>query len=62
MYEDQVQELIRDVLDAANREGSFLEMSQVETFEEADIETPDAGLVLTMSDGSQFSLVIVRSS
>jgi len=62
MYEDQVQELIRDVLDAANREGSFPEMSQVETFEEADIETPDAGLVLTMSDGSRFSLIVVRSS
>ncbi len=37
-------------------------MSQAETFEESEIATPDRGLVLTMSDGSQFSLVIVRSA
>ncbi len=62
MDEDQVQELVRDVLNEARGEGSFLEMSQAETFEEAEIATPDRGLVLTMNDGSQFSLVIVRSS
>ena len=62
MDEDRVQELIRDVLNEAHDEGSFPEMSRAETFEEAEIATPDRGLVLTMDDGSQFSLVIVRSA
>ncbi len=62
MDEDRVQELVRDVLNEARDEGSFPEMSQAATFEEAEIATPDRGVVLTMDDGSQFSLVIVRSS
>ena len=62
MDEDQVRELVRDVLNKAGDEGSFPEMSQAETFEEAEIATPDRGLVLTMNDGSQFSVVIVRNA
>jgi hypothetical protein len=52
MNEDQVQELVRDVLNKARDEGSFPEMSQAETYEEAEIATPDRGLVLKMNDGS----------
>jgi hypothetical protein len=62
MDEDQVQELVRDVLNKAHDEGSFPEMSQAETFEEAEIATPNRGLVLTMNAGSQVSVVIVRSA
>jgi hypothetical protein len=39
MDEDRVQELVRDVLNKARDEGSFPEMSQAETFEEAEIAT-----------------------
>ncbi len=60
--EDQVQGLVRDVLNKAHDEGPFPEMSQAETFEEAEIATPDRSLVLTMNEGSQFSVVIVRSA
>jgi hypothetical protein len=62
MDEDQVQELVRDVLNKARDEGSFPEMSQAETFEEAEIATPNRGLVFTMNADSQFSVVIVRSA
>ena len=50
--EDQVQGLVRDVLNEAHDEGSFPEMSQAETFEEAEIATPDRGLLPTMNNGS----------
>jgi hypothetical protein len=60
--EDQIHELVRGVLNNACDEGSCPEMSQAKTFEEAEIATPDSGLVLTMNDGSQFSVAIVRSA
>ena len=50
------------MLNKACDEGPFPEMSQSETFEEAEIATSDRGLVLTMNDGLQFSVVTVRSA
>lgn len=38
-----------------------MDLREVATFERAQLLTRDAGLVLRMSDGSEFQLTIVRS-
>jgi hypothetical protein len=50
------------MLNKACDEGPFPEMSQSETFEEAEIATPDSGLMHSMNGGSQFSVAIVWSA
>ena len=37
------------------------QVARVETFEEVGILTNDAGLVVTMKDGSEFQLTVVQS-
>jgi hypothetical protein len=55
--QDLLQAILRDDLEVEPR----YYITSVQTFEEAGVPTEDRGLVVTMSDGSQFQITIVMS-
>ena len=56
-FQDLLQTILRDALAVEPR----YYITDVRTFEEAGVPSEDRGLVLTMSDGSEYQLTIVRS-
>ncbi len=55
---------LRDLLDGEDPSDGPLDtenLRRIETFEEAGVLTRDAGLVVTLKDGTQFQIGIVRS-
>lgn len=56
-FQDLLQAILRDELEA---EPPYY-ITNVLTFEEAGVPTEDRGLVVKMSDGSEFQLTIARS-
>lgn len=62
MTEDEMVELLREILDAADTE-SVVEwgIDRTDTFGDRGLLTLDAGLVVRMSDGSEFQVTVVRS-
>ena len=55
--QDLLQAMLRDDLEV---EPSYY-ITSVQTFEEAGVPGEDRGLVVTMADGSEFQITIVRS-
>ncbi len=56
-FQDLLQAILRDDLEVEPR----YYVSSVRTFEEAGVSTEDRGLVVTMSDGSEYQLTIIKS-
>ncbi len=56
-FQDLLQTILRDDLEVEPR----YYITSVRTFEEAGVPSEDKGLVVTMSDGSEFRITIVRS-
>lgn len=56
-FQDLLQAILRDDLEVEPR----YYITGVQTFEEAGIPTEDRGLVVTMSDGSEYQITIVKS-
>ena len=56
-FQDLLQSILRDALAVEPR----YYITDVRTFEEAGVSSEDKGLVVTMSDGSEYQLTIVRS-
>ncbi len=56
-FQDLLQSVLRDALAAEPR----YYLTNVRTFEEAGVPSEDSGLVIKMSDGSEYQLTIVRS-
>ena len=56
-FQDLLQSILRDALAVEPR----YYITDVRTFEEAGVPSEDRGLVVTMSDGSEYQLTIVRS-
>ena len=63
-------EIMQDVLleiisegetDYLNRDDEVIKIKHVHTFELAQLLTKDKGLVVTLEDGSEFQLTIVKS-
>ena len=50
-----------DDLDQFDMPEELVEIERVSTFDEAGVLTQDAGLVITMNDGSEFQLTIIQS-
>lgn len=67
MNEHDVAERIRNLLETASDvaeddEFGFGPECRVATFEEAGVLTMNGGVVLTLGDGSEFQITIVRSA
>ncbi len=56
-FQDLLQAILRDDLEVEPR----YYVTSVQTFEEAGVPTEDRGLVVTMSDGSEYRVTIVKS-
>jgi hypothetical protein len=56
-FQDLLQAILRDDLAA---EPSYY-ITRVQTFEEAGVATEDGGLVVTVSDGSEYQVTIAES-
>ncbi len=56
-FQDLIQTILRDDLEV---EPSYY-ITSVRTFEEAGVPGEERGLVITMADGSEFRITIVRS-
>lgn len=56
-FQDLLQAILRDDLAA---EPSYY-IARVQTFEEAGLPTKDRGLMITMSDGSEYQVTIAES-
>ncbi len=56
-FQELLQAILRDDLEVEPR----YYITSVRTFEEAGVPSEDKGLVVTMSDGSEFQITIVRS-
>ena len=56
-FQELLQAILRDDLEVEPR----YYITSVRTFEEAGVPTEDRGLVVTMSDGSEYQLIIVKS-
>ena len=56
-FQDLLQTILRDDLEVEPR----YYVTSVQTFEEAGVPSEDRGLVVTMSDGSEYQLTIVKS-
>ncbi len=56
-FQDLLQTILRDDLEVEPR----YYITSVQTFEEAGVPSEDRGLVVTMSDGSEYQLTIVKS-
>ena len=63
-------EIMQDVLleiisegetDYLNRDGEQIEIKVVRTFENAGLLTRDKGVVVSLKDGSEFQITIVKS-
>ena len=52
-------ELLREVLDESGNDAQAFR--RIETFEEAGILTLNAGLVVELTDGTEYQITIVRS-
>jgi hypothetical protein len=63
MNADEAVEVLTDALDLYREENDEEDspLRRVETFEDVGILTTDAGLVITMKDGSEFQITIVCS-
>ena len=72
MNENELQNALKNLLeeiafmDAKDRQDAgfgdeLADIKRISTFEEDGVMTNDAGLVITMADGAQFQLTIVRS-
>jgi hypothetical protein len=55
--QDLLQTILRDDLEVEPR----YYITSVRTFEEAGVPTEDRGLLVTMSDGSEYRITIVKS-
>ena len=61
MPEKKLQDLLQAILrDDLEVEPSYY-IAKVRTFEEAGVPTGERGLVVTMSDGSEYHITITRS-
>ena len=61
MPEKKFQDLLQTILrDALTVEPQYY-ITKVRTFEEAGVPSEDRGLVVTMSDGSEYQLTIAKS-
>jgi len=63
MNEQEIQDLLKDALYSAG-ESEWVELGAVESirsFEESGVLTDNKGLVITLTDGSEFQLTIVKS-
>ena len=61
MPEKKFQDLLQTILrDALTVEPQYY-ITNVRTFEEAGVPSEDRGLVVTMSDGSEYQLTIAKS-
>jgi hypothetical protein len=56
-FQDLLQAILRDDLEVEPR----YYITSVRTFEEAGVPTEDRGLVVKMSDGSEYRVTIVKS-
>lgn len=56
-FQDLLQTILRDDLEVEPR----YYITSVRTFEEAGVPSEERGLVITMADGSEFRITIVRS-
>ena len=56
-FQDLLQAILRDDLAAE----PLYYITRVQTFEEAGVPTEDAGLVVTMSNGSEYQVTIAES-
>ncbi len=56
-FQELLQAILRDDLEVEPR----YYITSVRTFEEAGVPTEDRGLVVTMSDGSEYRVTIVKS-
>ena len=56
-FQDLLQAVLRDDLEVEPR----YYITSVRTFEEAGVPSGDRGLVVTMSDGTEYQITIVRS-
>ncbi len=56
-FQDLLQAVLRDDLEV---EPQYY-ITSVRTFEEAGVPSEDTGLVVNMSDGSEYQIIIVRS-
>lgn len=59
MTEEQLARAIQVAL--TDPDDMDLDVTDVETFDQAGVLTRNAGVVVTLSDGSEFQLTIVRS-
>jgi hypothetical protein len=55
MEDTEMQDTLREALEEADN------VRRIETFEEAGVLTRNAGLVIRMTDGSEFQVTVVRS-
>jgi hypothetical protein len=56
-FQDLLQAILHDELEVEPR----YYISNVQTFEEVGVPSEDKGLVVTMSDGSEYQITIVKS-
>lgn len=66
MYEEKLEQLLQGLLQEAEldpyaEEDEGVGVEQVRTYADAGILTRNKGLVLTMTDGTEFQLQIVQS-
>lgn len=59
--ETKLESLLRDIMEEAINEGSALDITRVRSYNETGLMTQNRGLVLRMSDGSEYQLTIVKS-
>ena len=58
---DEISYMDTDDLDQFDMPEELAEIERISTFDEAGVLTQDAGLVITMKDGSEFQLTIIQS-
>ncbi|MGH9867482.1 MAG: hypothetical protein ACREAA_04865 [Candidatus Polarisedimenticolia bacterium] len=64
MDDKQFADALRDVLAATDGDSDDINQTtirRIHTFEEVGVLSRDAGLVVTLTDGSEFQLTVVRS-
>ncbi len=65
MQEEKFQEELKDVLEMldifAEINGETFEIKNISTFQECGILTNNKGLVVTLNDGSEFQIKIIKS-
>ena len=58
---DEISYMDSDDLDQFDMPEELAEIERISTFDKAGVLTQDAGLVITMKDGSEFQLTIIQS-